>query len=195
MMKDTSRAFIKPLSEKLGRFFSLFGGPNFYSYLTLLTGFIAAYFILIGSFILGIAFILLSGFMDLLDGAVARATNKVTKWGAMLDSVIDKITEISIYFALAFYSTSLYLGATLAIASFMLSSYISKHAGAIGAKQGGGLLERKERIFLLIVGLLVIPINIEWMAYILYMITFFSSITALQRLNRTRKALKELKNE
>jgi len=190
MLGKEARGKMEHFSNKLGIFFARFGSPNFYTFLTLLAGFAAAYAVFSGRFILGISLVLLSGFFDLLDGAVARAIQGTTKWGAMADSVTDKVTEIAIYFALAFYSTALYLGATLAITTFMLSSYISKHAGALGAKQGGGLLERKERIFLIIVGLIAIYFDVIYMAYILYVIAVASTLTALQRLNRTRKALR-----
>lgn len=190
MLGQESRKKMDHFSSKLGIFFAKFGTPNFYTFLTLLAGFAAAYAVFSGEFILGIALVLLSGFFDLLDGAVARAIKGTTKWGAMADSVTDKVTEIALYLALALYSSALSLGAMLAIATFMLSSYISKHAGALGVKQGGGLIERKERIFLIFVGLALIYINVEYMAYVLYLIAALSVLTALQRLYRTRKLLK-----
>jgi phosphatidylglycerophosphate synthase len=193
MLGSEARKKMDNFSNKLGIVFSRFGSPNFYTFLTLLTGFAAAYVIYQGEFIFGIALILVSGFFDLLDGAVARAIKGTTKWGAMADSVTDKVTEIAIYFALALYSSTLFLGSMLAITAFMLSSYISKHAGALGAKQGGGLIERKERIFLIFVGLVLIYIDIKYMRYILYIIAGLSALTALQRLNRSRKAFKAAK--
>jgi phosphatidylglycerophosphate synthase len=189
MLGKESRLKMEKISSRLGIAFAKFGSPNFYTFLTLVSGFAAAYVIYQGMFALGIVLVLLSGFFDLLDGAVARAIKGTTKWGAMADSVTDKATEIAIYLALAFYSTTLYLGATLAITTFMLSSYISKHAGALGAKQGGGLIERKERIFLIFVGLALMYVDVTYMAYILYLITAASLLTAIQRLNRTRKFL------
>jgi len=193
MLGKESRGKIERFSNRLGIFFAKFGTPNFYTLLTLLTGFAAAYAIFLGEFILGIALVLLSGFFDLLDGAVARAIKGTTKWGAMADSVTDKVTEIALYLALALYSSVLSLGAMLAIAAFMLSSYISKHAGALGIKQGGGLIERKERIFLIFVGLALVYINVGYMAYVLYIIAALSALTALQRLYRSRKLLNEAK--
>ncbi len=188
MLGSEARKKIDRIENRLGLAFSRFGSPNSYTFLTLLSGFAAAYVIYLGMFIWGIALILLSGFFDLLDGAVARAIKGVTKWGAMADSVTDKVTEIAIYFALALYSSSLFLGSMLAITAFMLSGYVSKHAGALGAKQGGGLIERKERVFLLIVGLVLLYFDISYMAYILYIIAALSAVTVLQRLNRSRKA-------
>ena len=193
MLGSESRKKMDNFSSKLGIFFGKFGSPNFYTFLTLLTGFAAAYVIYTGQFVFGIALILVSGFFDLLDGAVARAIKGTTKWGAMADSVTDKVTEIAIYFALALYSSTLFLGSMLAITAFMLSSYISKHAGALGAKQGGGLIERKERIFLIFVGLAFVYIDVKYAEYVLYIIAALSAITALQRLNRSRKAFKAAK--
>jgi phosphatidylglycerophosphate synthase len=189
MLGDKSRQSLKPIVFKIGKFFG-FAPPNFYTFLTLVTGFITAYLILINQPYLAIVFILLSGFMDLVDGAVAKATDRITKFGAMFDSVTDKITEIAVYFGLAFFSAQFYLGATLAITTFMLSSYISKHAGVLGQKSGGGLLERKERIILLVIGLALLPFGTIYMEWILYLIALLSTLTAIQRLERTRRGLK-----
>jgi archaetidylinositol phosphate synthase len=159
--------------------------PNFFTFLILVFGFIGAYFIYLGSFKLAILFILLSGLMDFLDGAVAKVNKKETKIGALFDSVSDKITEISFYIAFGLFNPELWLGASLAIAFFMLSSYISKHAKAEGGKGGGGIMERKERLILIIFGL----IFVKYLLYILYVIAFFSFITCLQRFFRNYKIL------
>lgn len=195
MLGEKARAKIQFVSSQLGVFFGKLAPPNFYTVLTLVSGLLAAYFIWVGSFLAGIVLLLLSGFFDLLDGAVARAAHRTTKWGAMLDSVTDKITELAIYGALAFYSAEFVVGAILASNAFMLSSYVSKHAGAIGAKSGGGLLERKERLFLLVIGFLAIPYGTIYMEYILYIIAFFSLVTAAQRLWRTKKAVEKPESE
>lgn len=192
MFKDSAREMLGGVSHKLGITFSRFGDPNFYTILTLLAGFGAAYAIFLGKFILGIGLIMLSGFFDWVDGSVARAIQGTTKWGAMADSVTDKVTEIAIYFALGLYSSELFLGAMLAISAFMLSSYISKHAGALGARHDGGLLERKERIFIICVGLVAIYSGTQYMAFALYAIAALSAVTAVQRLNRSWKEFKAL---
>jgi phosphatidylglycerophosphate synthase len=129
--------------------------------------------------------------MDGFDGAVAKANNKETKFGALFDSVTDKITEISWYIALGFFNPELWAPASLAIAFFMLSSYISKHAKSVGGKSGGGIMERKERLILIILGLMYM----NCMIYSLYVIAFFSLVTCLQRFYKNYKILSQIKKE
>jgi CDP-diacylglycerol--glycerol-3-phosphate 3-phosphatidyltransferase len=187
MMEEKSRSKVKKIADRAGVKLGRIGfTPNSLTFLTLISGILAAYAIYAGYFLYGVILILLSGVFDFLDGSVARAVNKVTRFGAMLDSVVDKVTELAIYFAIALYDPVLFLPASLAMSMFMLSSYVSKHAVSIGAKGGGGFLQRKERIFLMIVGLAFFG----YMRYILYLIAMFSIFTAVQRLWRTGKILR-----
>ncbi|MBI3190488.1 CDP-alcohol phosphatidyltransferase family protein [archaeon] len=187
MMEEKSRSKVKKIADRVGSKLGRIGfTPNSLTFLTLISGILAAYAIYTGHFLYGIILILLSGVFDFFDGSVARAMNRTTKIGAMLDSVVDKITELSIYFGIALYNPVLFFPASLAMVMFMLSSYISKHAGAIGAKSGGGFMQRKERILLLIIGM----IFFDYMSYMLYVIAMFSIFTAIQRLWRTGKILR-----
>jgi phosphatidylglycerophosphate synthase len=145
----------------------------------------AAYEVSLGMFYIAIVLLLLSGVMDFLDGSIARACKKETKFGGLFDSTVDKTSEIAIYIALGLYNSSLLLPSALAISFFMLSSYISKHAKASGGKGGGGIIERKERMFLLVLGMMFV----DYMDYVLYFIAFFSFITCLQRFYRNYKVL------
>jgi|SRR3989339_515970 len=188
MLDEKSRGKTQKISYMAGIALGKTGlSPNIISLFVLITGLAAAYFIYIGSFAISIVLILFSGIFDFLDGAVAKATGKVTKFGAMLDSIIDKTTEIAVYLAIALLSPPLFLPASLAIAAFMVSSYISKHAAAIGVvkKKVHGTLERKERIVLIIIAL----VFFAYASYILYLIAILSAVTALQRIWITGKAL------
>ena len=189
MLTENFRKIFEGFSNKTGKILGRTGlSPNFFTFLILVFGFIAAYSIYLGSFKLAIFFILISGLMDFIDGAVAKVNKKETKFGALFDSVADKTSEISWYLAFGLFNPQLWLGALLAIATFMLSSYISKHAKAIGGKSGGGLMERKERLTLIILGLLFI----NYISYVLYIIAFFSFITCLQRFFRNYRILQQL---
>ncbi len=184
MFTENLRVIFKGISSKIGGILGKTGlSPNFFTFLTLIFGFIAAYFIYLGSFRWAIVFILISGLMDFFDGAVAKVNKKETRFGALFDSTVDKTTEIAFYIALGLYSPKLWLGVSLAISAFMLSGYISKHAKAIGGKSGGGIMERKERLILIIFGLLFI----NYISYVLYAIAFFSLITCFQRFFRNYK--------
>ena len=188
MLTENFRKIFEGFSNSIGEILGKTGlSPNFFTSLILIFGFIAAYFIYSGSFKLAILFILISGLMDFIDGAVAKVNKKETKFGALFDSVADKTSEISWYLAFGLFNPQLWLGASLAITTFMLSSYISKHAKAIGGKSGGGLIERKERLTLIILGLFFI----NYISYVLYAIAFFSFITCLQRFFRNYRILQQ----
>ncbi|MDD4409474.1 MAG: CDP-alcohol phosphatidyltransferase family protein [Candidatus Pacebacteria bacterium] len=187
MFTDNLRKKFSSVSLAAGKTLGGMGlTPNHLTSLCLIFGLGASYAISQGMFYLAIILLLVSGVMDFLDGSVARACNKETKFGGLFDSTVDKLTEILIYIALGLYDPSLLLGSCLAISTFMLSSYISKHAKASGGKGGGGIIERKERIILLVFGMMFI----QYMPYILYFIAAFSFITCLQRFYRNYRLLK-----
>jgi phosphatidylglycerophosphate synthase len=190
MLTEQLRSKTAGLATSIGKSLGNLGvSANFITFLVLVSGLSAAYFIYSGYLHWAVILIVVSGLLDGIDGAVAKANQKETKFGALFDSVTDKITEISWYLALGLLYPLFWLPASLSIAFFMLSSYISKHAKAVGGKSGGGIMERKERLLLIVVGFLV-P---EWMAYILYIIAGFSFLTCLQRFYKNYLILRELK--
>lgn len=189
MFTENLREKFKGVSYFIGTTLGKTGlSPNFFTFFILVFGFIGAYFIYRGSFELAILFILLSGLMDFIDGAVAKVNKKQTKFGALFDSVSDKISEISWYLAFGLFNPQLWLASFLASSTFMLSSYISKHAKAEGGKSGGGIMERKERLTLIVLGLLF-P---KYLPFILYVIAFFSFLTCWQRFFKNYKILRNL---
>lgn len=192
MFTDQLRKLFSGITTNVGKFLGKLGvSANFVTFLVLVFGFIAAYYIYIGFFGLALLFVILSGIMDGFDGAVAKANNKETKFGALFDSVTDKITEISWYITLGLFNPEFWAPVALSIAFFMLASYISKHAKAVGGKSGGGIMERKERLVLIIIGL----IFMNWMVYILYIIAILSIITCFQRFYKNYKILIQIKKE
>jgi len=190
MLTANFREALKGISNKVGKTLGEKNiPPHFFTFLVLVFGLIAAYFIYLGFFRVAVVLILISGLMDFLDGAVAKANSKETKFGALFDSAVDKTTEVSWYLAFGFFNPQLWPAAFLAAAGLMLSSYVSKHAEAVGGKSGGGIMERKERLLLIVIGLLFV----EHMSYILYIIAFFSFLTGLQRFFWNWKILWSLK--
>ncbi len=150
----------------------------------------AAYVIATGHFPPGGVLILISGLFDLLDGALARFANQTTKFGAILDSTVDRISEAAIFCGLLIW----YLpkGATLeivvifaALIGSFLVSYIRARAEGLGLKCQVGLFTRAERVIVLAVGLLVNQIFIA-----LWVLVVFIYITVVQRLLYLRKQTK-----
>jgi CDP-diacylglycerol---glycerol-3-phosphate 3-phosphatidyltransferase len=132
---------------------------------------------------------LLSGFFDIIDGALARSTNQVTKFGGVLDSTLDRISEASILLGLIsyflFYSGTefykwivLLIGFTL-IFSFVVS-YIRSRAEAAGIDCQVGIFTRTERVIILALGLLI-GLNLS-LTIALAITAVLSLVTVIQRL-------------
>ena len=132
--------------------------------------------------------VLAAGFFDMLDGALARHTNQVTSSGAVLDSILDRVSEAVLLLGiLIFYlfsdsrSTLGILLVCLALIGSPLTSYIRARAEAIGIECKIGLFTRPERVIVLVVGLLASPIN-NALIIALAIIATLSFVTAGQRL-------------
>tara|TARA_Y100000588_G_scaffold376053_1_gene453259 strand:+ start:2828 stop:3433 length:606 start_codon:yes stop_codon:yes gene_type:complete len=123
---------------------------------------IAAYFLYQGEFFIAGILVLFGSVFDLLDGGIARATGRVSKRGAMMDSVFDRVSELTVFVALAMYYTSGpdadQLGVLLAIVAMsgsLMVSYVRARAEGLGVKGTAGFLTRPERVVVIVVCLLV----------------------------------------
>jgi CDP-diacylglycerol--glycerol-3-phosphate 3-phosphatidyltransferase len=157
--------------------------PNILTLINLALNIVAAYFIATGHFLIGGILILVSGLFDLLDGALARLTKKVTKFGAILDSTVDRISEAAILCGLLIWyapqedtSLKLLLIFVVLIGSFLVS-YIRARAEGLGWQCQVGLFTRAERVIVLAIGLLINQIFIA-----LCVLVVFVFITVFQRL-------------
>jgi archaetidylinositol phosphate synthase len=114
---------------------------------------LAAYFFSVGhpfdNVIAGLL-VLVSGFFDILDGAVARATNSISKRGAFLDSTMDRVGETSIYLGILLGNSTAPIIVLLALAASLLVSYTRAKADALSVNLAGvGIGERSERLIVI----------------------------------------------
>ena len=130
--------------------------------------------------------VLVAGLFDLLDGALARHTNQATHFGAILDSIVDRLAEAVILLGiLVLYAREqsiigiLLVG--IALPSSLLVSYIRARAEAAGLKCKVGLFTRGERVIVLALGLLLSQIDYA-LVIALGIIALFSLFTVGQRL-------------
>ena len=103
--------------------------------------------------------ILIGGSFDLLDGVVARANGKDTKFGALLDSTLDRYADAALFLAIIwfFFKEDNLIGVFFTIGSLVgafLVSYVRARAEGLGIGCAVGLIERPERIILLAAGCL-----------------------------------------
>jgi len=164
--------------------------PNTLTFIELAISIGAAYAIAIGYFLLGGVLVLVSGLFDLLDGALARFTKQSTKFGAILDSTIDRLSEAAIFCGLLVWympkvaTLEIVLIFAALIGSFLVS-YIRARAEGLGLECRVGLFTRAERVIVLAVGLLVNQVFIA-----LWVLVVFVYITVAQRLLYLRKQAK-----
>jgi len=133
-----------------------------------------------------------SGFFDLVDGRVARASGQVTRFGAFFDSVVDRYSDASLFFGLLVYyargNRFFYVVLTaLVMISAIMVSYARARAESIIGTCRVGFLERPERLVLLIIGALF---NV--MAPALWVIAVLSTITVVHRILYTWQRTREL---
>jgi CDP-diacylglycerol--glycerol-3-phosphate 3-phosphatidyltransferase len=141
---------------------------------------IAFGFLLPGGLILLVA----SGF-DILDGALARVSGREQRYGAFLDSTVDRYAEAMTAIALLAYFIFLPGHHTLepmlivfALTGSLLVSYVRARAQSLGFNGDGGLLARPERVVITVIGLVIAPLLI-WSLWILAVLT---NVTAVQRI-------------
>ena len=126
--------------------------------------------------------ILVAGFFDILDGVLARSTNRVTQFGAVLDATLDRLSEAVLLLGiLVLYARDLsvvgILVVGLALIGSLMVSYIRARAEAMGLQCQVGLFTRAERVVVLALGFLLNQVIIA-----LVIIVVFSFITVAQRL-------------
>jgi CDP-diacylglycerol--glycerol-3-phosphate 3-phosphatidyltransferase len=136
--------------------------------------------------------IIASGFFDLVDGRVARASNQVTRFGGFFDSVVDRYSDASLFFGLlVFYARGnrffyVVLTALVMISAIMVSYARARAESLIGTCRVG-FMERPERLVLLIIGALF---NV--MAPVLWVIAVLSTITVIHRIIYTWQRTNEV---
>ena len=191
-MLNNLRESLKPYLQSIGKIFASTGiSPNVWTVIGLIFAFVSS--LIYGlkfeySLILGGAILLISGFFDIVDGQVARYTNKITKSGGFLDSVFDKIAEVSIFFGILIGGYAEPYLVFLAVTLSLLVSYTRAIADTLTIKlQGIGIGERAERLLVIaIIGM------IGFMEIAIIIVIIIAAITLIQRLFILSKNVKKL---
>jgi CDP-diacylglycerol--glycerol-3-phosphate 3-phosphatidyltransferase len=156
--------------------------PDHLTVLGLVVGVGAAVAIGAGYLRWGLLLVILAALPDLLDGALAKASDTASQRGAFFDSTVDRITDSLLLGGIAWYLAtpdnphmSILPFAVAAVSS--LISYQRAKAESLGINAKGGLMERAERIIAICIGLLWEPLLVP----ILWIMLVLTSITAIQR--------------
>ena len=184
------KASTRYLEEPLARLLKAMGlSPNKVTILGLLTGAACAYLLSMGNFVGGAALLILSGVMDMADGALARRYGNASPRGALLDSTIDRVAEATVFLGLlVFYLDPLSIPEALLVnlalfGSFMVS-YLRARGEGLGVDCKVGIMTRPERVLVLAVGLLI-----GQAAIALAIIAALSFLTAIHRFWHIYRAL------
>lgn len=189
-VKELVRGWALPVGGALGR---VGVGPDAITWLGLLLAAVAGILLMRGSWIAAFFILLASSLCDLLDGAVARATGRGSRFGAALDSTIDRYAEAVVLIGILVYHASmgapiwLYWLWGLALTASFLVSYIRARAEGLGVSCEVGFLERPERLVLVMLLCLIGPRGTPW---ILGLLAAAGHVTAAQRLIHVKRALK-----
>jgi archaetidylinositol phosphate synthase len=185
------------VSVKVGIAFSKFGlSPNTWTVLSIVPIVIAMYFLMYENFLAAAFFFIVSAFLDLVDGSVARVTGKVTIKGAYLDTLVDRYIELFILLGLLFVSLpTVFVPAYIWIFIYLFGSLMTTYAKAAAKEKGlvekelkGGLLERAERLIILFIGIVLAAITPLFLTYVLVILAVLTNVTALQRIGYALRA-------
>lgn len=135
-----------------------------------------------GEFLAGGLVMLAASALDVLDGALARASGRATPFGSIFDAVMDRVSEAAVLFGLLVYFSGrdarpevILVFAT--IAGSMLVSYVRARAEIAGLPLSEGLFTRAERVIVLAIGLIINQVTI-----VLWILAILTNVTAAQRL-------------
>lgn len=180
MVLNKIRDQVKPYIDSIGRVFARTGlSPTVWTFVGFLFAVLSGVLYVSHSsqpYLAGLALIC-SGIFDVIDGAVARITNKATKTGAFHDSTLDRLAEVAIFSGIIYagYTNSLVVLLTLAF-SLLVSYARAKGDSLLVTLTGVGIGERAERLLVLIVFSLL---GFVWVG--VYVVLVLAFITFVQR--------------
>ena len=157
--------------------------PDIITWTGLIIVIAAAVMVALNQLFAGGILVLVAGFCDMLDGALARYIQKTSKFGAVLDSTFDRISEAAVLFGLVYLygqrsgERAIICLAFLVLLFSFLISYIKARAEGTGIACNVGFFTRTERVLVIAIGLLFKLVLIA-----LVILAVFSFITVIQRL-------------
>jgi CDP-diacylglycerol--glycerol-3-phosphate 3-phosphatidyltransferase len=182
-LTDLARKWMRWLLEPLARLINRTGiSPNLLTMIGFVLTVGVAYVLATGHLQIGGVLLAVAGLFDALDGTLARLAGKRSRFGAFLDSIVDRFSEAVIFMGLLVHYTqhggrqeSFLVYATL-VGSLMVS-YARARAESIGVECKRGILTRFERAVVMVIGLIL-----DQMLIALWILAVLSNFTALQRI-------------
>jgi CDP-diacylglycerol--glycerol-3-phosphate 3-phosphatidyltransferase len=185
VLRKKEQSFMK----SFGKFFSRFFTANQMTFISFLSGFLAIYtYGVLRNPFLGVLSIILIGFTDMLDGAIARVKG-TTRFGKAFDPLVDRYAEFFIIVGIYLGGFSTGLWVLLCLSGMFLASYIrARSESVVGPwKKTVGIAERQEKLLLIIIGSLLYYYDPIFVHYAIILCAILSHITVLQRTLYARK--------
>ncbi len=156
---------------------------------------IGAWFVGRGSLVMGALILIISGLSDVIDGSLARSQGKTSVLGAFVDSTGDRVSELVYFIGLIFYFIGkvpihdvMIFFTMMALAGSFLTSYARARAEGLGLECSVGLLERPERVVLLVIGLVFGGIVLEVAIIILAVLSVLTFIQRVKHVSNLTSA-------
>lgn len=179
-MLQNLRPLLTRILNPLARHLNI--NPNIVTVISPFVAVVAAYGFANHLLILATLAILFSGFLDVIDGVVARYHNKSSKFGAFLDSTMDRFVDAIIYIGIIFGGYCDWFVGVLAIHSAICVSYVRARAESQGVECNIGIAERAVRMIILMAGALIGYFAGDiYFTYIIYILVVLSYFTVAQR--------------
>lgn len=188
MLNDKVRPLIQPFTAGVGRGMARMGlTPNAVTLLGLAWTFVGVWLVIIGHRTMAGIVMIPAWFLDIFDGALARATGRVTAWGGFLDSVCDRIGDSALLGAIAslgwrYHKPRLLIAGFVAMIVASLVPYARAKAESLGYKVASGPGERAERAVLISAGLILhLELAALWVLTALCLLTFAGRVASVYR--------------
>ena len=191
------RSLLSPIVDAIARVLVKLGfSPSGLTVIGVLIACVAAALIAQGMLAAGGIVMLIAGVFDMFDGAVARMTDRATKFGALFDSVMDRVSEAVVLLGLLWFylEDGEQLGAVLVYVSIVgstLVSYVRARAEGLGIECKSGLMQRPERVATLGAGIIVGQWWEPAVLIVLGVIAALTVVTTVQRVVETARGAAE----
>lgn len=193
MLDTHARKYVQPVIEKTATFLVNRGlSANNVTVISFVIGITSGAFFYFDQLFLAIFALWLSGFLDAVDGSIARQTKTSSSWGTVMDITFDRLVEISVILGIAFRFPELQWALLLLAVSIIFSMTVFLTVGAVSEKQGiksfyyqAGIAERTEGFILLTLMMVVSDFRL------LITLIFFAveTFTGVQRFLEAKKIL------
>ncbi|WP_042276692.1 CDP-alcohol phosphatidyltransferase family protein [[Clostridium] dakarense] len=193
MLDTHARKYVNPIIDGGAEFFLKFKlTPNNVTVLALLIGIGTSIFVYFDMELVAVILLWLSGFLDAVDGAMARKSNTTSAFGTLMDITFDRIVEVSIILVIGIKYVDVRINLIVLAVSILMSMTIFLTVGALTEQKGmksfyyqAGVAERSEG-FIMFTLMILLP---NYLAIIINIFSLMILITAIQRALEAKKIL------